>query len=135
MDRAALRFLSAEEYERSLSRARRSVEERAELFREYLPPGDLSGLRTMVVDDGLATGYTMLAAVKTVRELGVREVVVAVPTASYDSIELLLERVDTLAVLNLRTGLPYAVADAYKRWRDLTEAEVLELLRRFEVLD
>ena len=128
VDASALRYLGEGEYEKCLSRVRRSVEERVRMFKEFLPPSSLAGVSVLLVDDGLATGYTMLVAVKTVKKLGAGEVTVAVPTASQGAVELLLRHVDRLVVLNLRTGLPYAVADAYKFWRDLSEHEVLAML-------
>jgi predicted phosphoribosyltransferase len=81
------------------------------------------------VDDGLATGYTMLAAVRAARKLGAREVIAAAPTASLDAVQLLLEHADLLVVLNLREDYPYAVADAYARWWDFSESEALGYLR------
>ncbi|MEM1849170.1 MAG: hypothetical protein QXH70_08580, partial [Thermofilaceae archaeon] len=58
----------------------------------------------------------------------------AVPTASIAAANMVAERVDLLAVLNLRTQLPYAVADAYRVWTDLTDAEVLQMLQHLRVL-
>jgi predicted phosphoribosyltransferase len=128
VDERVARALGEGEFRRCLERAERSVRERARIFADYLP-GDLNGKRVAVVDDGLATGYTMLAAVKAARKLGAREVVAAAPTASLDAVQLLLEHADLLVVLNLREDYPYAVADAYARWWDLTESEALAYLR------
>lgn len=115
-----------------LERARKSVEERARVYASFLPRS-LRG-SVLLVDDGLATGYTMLAAVAAARRLGADRVQVAVPTASISSVNTVLEHVDLLAVLNVRTLLPFAVADAYRVWTDLTEAETLEMLRRLRGL-
>ncbi|RLE87746.1 MAG: phosphoribosyltransferase [Thermoprotei archaeon] len=128
VDKAALRIMSEAEYRKCLEKAKRSVEERARLFAEYLP-GSLEGLEVIIVDDGLATGYTMLAAIKAVKKLGARRLVAAVPTSSLSAARLTLGHVDALVVLNLRTQYPYAVADAYKRWRDLSESEAVSMLR------
>lgn len=128
VDERVVRALGEEEFRRCLERAERSVRERARIFADYLP-GDLSGKRVAVVDDGLATGYTMLAAVRAAGRLGAREVVAAAPTASLDAVQLLLEHVDLLVALNVREDYPYAVADAYARWWDLTESEALKYLR------
>ncbi len=127
LETEAVKMLSKEEVEASVARAKKSVEERLKLFKDFLP-GDLKNLRVVIVDDGLATGYTMLVAVKSVRKLGAREVVVAVPTSSEGAARMVAESADLLLVLNLRSSFFYAVADAYKRWRDLLELEVLNLL-------
>lgn len=119
--------LSEGEYLRCLEKAKESVQRRAELFKAFLPKA-LNGLRVSIIDDGLATGYTMVAAVKAARKLGAREITVAVPTSSISAAYFVLEYVDSLVVLNIRTWLPYAVADAYRNWADITESEVLTML-------
>ncbi len=128
LDPHAVKTLTKEEVEYSVKRARKSVEERVRLFGNFVPRGRLDKQKVILVDDGLATGYTMLVAVKSVRKLGAEKVVVAVPTSSEVAARLVAERADLLLVLNLRTSFFYAVADAYKRWRDLSELEVLNLL-------
>jgi len=128
VDERVAKALGESEYRRCLERAERSVKERERIFAEYLP-GDLGGKRVAVVDDGLATGYTMLVAAKAAGRLGAKEVVAAAPTASLDAVRLLLGHADLLVVLNVREDYPYAVADAYERWWDLSEAEALECLR------
>ena len=127
-DERVAKALGEGEYRRCLERAERSVRERARIFADYLPSA-LDGEQVAVVDDGLATGYTMLAAVRAARRLGARKVVAAAPTASLDAVQLLLEHVDLLVALNVREDYPYAVADAYARWWDLSETETLTYLR------
>ncbi len=128
VDERIKEYLTEEEYEYSLRRAERSVREREKLFKDFLPPETLEGMRVILVDDGLATGYTMLVAVRSVKGLRARKVVVAVPTSPRSAVEMLLKEVDTIAVLNLRSTIPFAVADAYKFWRDLSEMEILNIL-------
>jgi len=126
VDERVAKALGEGEYRRCLERAERSVRERERTFADYVP-SDLDGKRVAVVDDGLATGYTMLAAVRAARRLGARKVVAAAPTASLDAVQLLLDHVDLLVALNVREDYPYAVADA--RWWDLSESETLTHLR------
>jgi predicted phosphoribosyltransferase len=56
-------------------------------------------------------------------------VTVAVPTAPLRSIEMLRRHVDEIICLNIRSGLYFAVASAYQRWRDLTDEEVMGYLK------
>lgn len=128
VDERERRWLGERVFEDCLERARRSVEERARVYASFLP-GRVEGT-VLIVDDGLATGYTMLAAVAAARRLGASRALVAVPTASLAAVETVVEHVDALAVLNVRTHLPFAVADAYRAWVDLAEPEVLEMLLR-----
>jgi len=85
------------------------------------------GESVMLVDDGLASGYTMLAAIRSAKKM-FRRVVVAVPTASASAVEMLRKECDEMYVLNLRSIMPYAVADAYREWHDVSEQEMLDLL-------
>lgn len=104
------------------------VRHREQIFRRELPVLDLRGKRAIVVDDGVASGYTMLAAVMSARHAGVREVTIAVPVASESAIRLLRDSVDELICLVESHRLPFAVADYYVHWRDLSEEEVLQYL-------
>ena len=94
---------------------------------EDTPP--LGGRTAIVVDDGLASGYSMLVAARFVRRQKPREIVVAVPTASASAMALVRSAADRVVCPDVRAGPVFAVADAYRGWRDLDEAEVLALLR------
>ena len=83
----------------------------------------------ILVDDGLASGFTMLAAARSVKDKAPKKVIVAVPTASSGAIELLAPEVDEIICLNIRSGSSFAVADAYENWHDLTDEEVLKILK------
>ncbi|MBU4374559.1 MAG: phosphoribosyltransferase [Euryarchaeota archaeon] len=82
----------------------------------------------ILVDDGLASGYTMLAAVRFVKRKMPGKIIVAVPTASKTTVELILHEVDELICLNVRHGISFAVADAYRNWYDLSDEEVLSIV-------
>jgi predicted phosphoribosyltransferase len=121
--------LTRGEVEARVEEARRSVKERLRRLRGGRGPLRVEGREVVLIDDGLATGYTMLAAVEAVKAMGAARVVVASPTASTSAVRLLQPRVDLLVVLNVRGGWLYAVADAYVEWRDLSDEEVLEQLK------
>lgn len=122
--------LSKGEVEESVSKARANVQERVKKFRKKLPFPKLQDKRVILADDGLATGFTMLAAVKAVKKEKPKETIIAVPTASIGAIELLAKEVTLLVALNIRTEPIYAVADAYKEWHDVSDEEALEFLNR-----
>lgn len=82
----------------------------------------------VLVDDGLASGYTMLAAVESARRRGARSVTVAVPTASTSAAKLVEEAGAALACPDVSPRRPFAVADAYKDWYDVSEEEVVAIL-------
>jgi len=121
--------LGKEEIEEAISKTDALVRERVRKFRGERPPPDLRDKAVILVDDGLASGFTMLAAVRSVRKEKPRTVTVAVPTASLGALKLLAPEVDEVVALNVRSGPIFAVADAYERWYDLSDEEVLGFLR------
>ena len=82
----------------------------------------------ILVDDGLASGFTMLVAVEAVAAAGADRVVVAVPTGPADTVARIAKRVEAVFCANVREGRPFAVADAYERWSDVDEDEAAGLL-------
>jgi putative phosphoribosyl transferase len=107
-----------------------NIEKRNTLFRAGKPYPRLAGKTVIVADDGLASGYTMLAAVRFIRKKAPEKIVVAVPTGSRATIELVLPEADNIVCLNARKSFPFAVADAYRNWYDLSEEEVFDILRK-----
>ncbi|HUL38813.1 MAG TPA: phosphoribosyltransferase family protein [Methanomassiliicoccales archaeon] len=115
--------------EEQIAKAKRGVEFREQLFRGGEPYPDMKGKAVILIDDGLASGFTMLAAIGFVKSKGARKVVVAVPTGSERAVELVLEKADEVHCLNIRSAPFFAVADAYKYWYDVSEEEALAILR------
>ncbi|MCX6677529.1 MAG: phosphoribosyltransferase family protein [Methanothrix sp.] len=107
---------------------------RNRIFREDRPWPEIAGKTVILVDDGLASGYTMMTAVRAVRRRKPSRIVVAVPTASASTIKLLGPQVDTIVCPNIRSGRSFAVADAYRNWYDLDRTEVINLLRSHGLL-
>jgi predicted phosphoribosyltransferase len=66
------------------------------------------------------------------RQAGATNVILAIPTARSESVQMLLKEVEAIYCPNLRSGLSFAVADAYEQWSDLDEPEVIRLLQEFE---
>ena len=118
----------------SVAKTRRIIQERLRKFRGDRPMPDLSRKVVILVDDGLASGFTMLAAVRSVRKMMPEKIVVAVPTASIKAIDLLSAEADEIVCLNIRSGPIFAVADAYKDWYDLADEEVTEILKEVQKL-
>lgn len=121
--------LSDTEIEEQADSVRVELRARERIFRGKRPPLDLRGRTVILTDDGLASGYTMMAAVRMVRRHKPHEIVLAVPTASLSTIDLLAREVDRIICLNVRTGSYFAVAEAYRNWHDLSREEVVDLLR------
>jgi putative phosphoribosyl transferase len=120
--------LKPSEIEKQISRLKKELEERQALFRGKKPFPDLSGKTAILVDDGLASGYTMMASVYSVKNMGAKEIVIAVPTAPTETIKKIDPMVDEIYCPNVRDRIFFAVADAYEHWYDLSRTEVLDLL-------
>ena len=90
----------------------------------------LIGQSIILVDDGLASGFTMLVAVDALRKAGAENIVVAVPTAHKESLDTVMLKVDAIFCPTIRSGWRYAVADAYEFWSDAEESEVIRILKR-----
>jgi predicted phosphoribosyltransferase len=120
--------LSREQIEAQVAKTLATLKQRESRLRGGRPYPEVTGETAIVVDDGLASGYTMRAAVRFLKGKGAGEIIVAVPTGSARTVQDLLPQVDTLICLNVRDGWSFAVADAYENWYDLDEAEVLEIL-------
>jgi putative phosphoribosyl transferase len=110
-------------------RERRELERREALYRDDRPPLRLDGRTAILVDDGLATGATMRAAVAAARELRATRVVVAVPTGALDSCSAIYEVCDELVCL-LAPRPFFAVSLWYDRFEQLSDDEVRQLLRQ-----
>jgi predicted phosphoribosyltransferase len=98
-------------------------------FRGNVPFPNLNDKIVIVVDDGLASGFSMLVTVKTLK-LQVGKLIVAVPTAPMSAINLISSFVDKIFCANIRSGPFFAVATAYRIWYDLTDEDVLEFLKK-----
>jgi putative phosphoribosyl transferase len=123
--------LSAADVDEAVAQTRENVSARIARFFGGRAVPALEGKTVILTDDGIASGFTMLAAIQSVRKRNPARVVVAVPTASASSAALVSRHADTLVCLNIRSGRTFAVADAYQRWYDLDDREVLEELAGF----
>ena len=122
--------LSRKDVDEAIARTRAGIRERVEKFTGSREGPAFRGRDVVLVDDGLASGYTMLAAVDALRSSGPRRVLAAVPTGSEAAVHRVAVSADLVLCANIRTGSSFAVADAYREWHDLTDGEVRELLQR-----
>ncbi len=123
--------LSRKEIEEGQRATREKVKRRLRMFRGRRPFPELTDKTAILVDDGLASGFTMLAAIAALRRLGCRDVAVAVPTASAMAIEAVAPSVEALYCANIRGGPSFAVASAYASWEDVDEGDAVALFRIF----
>jgi predicted phosphoribosyltransferase len=121
--------VSAEEVERIAERERRELDRRERAYRGGRPPLPLRGRVVLLVDDGLATGSSMTAAILALRGVAPARIVAAAPVAPPDTCERLREIADT--VVCVLTPDPFeAVGRWYRDFDQTTDEEVRELLAR-----
>ena len=110
------------------------VKRREQKYRGDRPFPDLEARVAIIVDDGLATGYTALAAIDYVRKRKPKKVIMAAPVAAKDAEMLVKSKVDEY-FCPLTSNRPwFAVASFYERFSDLTDEEVLNCLKKYELV-
>jgi predicted phosphoribosyltransferase len=119
--------LTAAELGALIARAERELEERLRRYRGARPPIELGGRTVIVVDDGLATGRSALAAVRSLRQRGAARVILAAPVASREAARLLGDAADEVVCVEIPPDL-WAVGAWYADFRPTTDEEVARLL-------
>ncbi|MGY1855526.1 phosphoribosyltransferase [Modestobacter sp. SYSU DS0290] len=121
--------VTAGEFRAALDREQAELARRVQRFRGLRPRLPLAGRSAVVVDDGIATGATARAACAAVRACGATRVVLAVPVCAPGAAARLRTAADEL--VSVETPDPFrAVGDAYQRFDQVTDDEVVDLLRR-----
>jgi putative phosphoribosyl transferase len=131
LDRQLVRLLGLDEetIQELKKPVERELRERDRLFRQGRPFPALEKKTVVLVDDGLAAGYTMSVAAAVARRKKSAKIIIAVPTAPLSTIGRLMDMAEVIVCPNIREGPRFAVAAAYRRWYDLDHDEVIRLLR------
>jgi putative phosphoribosyl transferase len=108
-------------------RERLELDRREKLYRDSRPLPDLQEKTIILVDDGIATGASVLAAVETLRSEGVAHVIVAVPVAPMDTVDRLRLTADEVVCLQMPEPF-YSVGTWYQRFDQVGDDEVRMLL-------
>lgn len=127
----ALRYghVDAATLERVTAQQQQELERRERVYRGERPPAELRGRQVLLVDDGLATGSTMRAAVQAVRQQGAARIVLVAPVASNEALAMLTPMVDE-AVCPLVPPYLSSIGEWYADFSQTGDEEVQELLRR-----
>ncbi|MGH8119454.1 MAG: phosphoribosyltransferase [Gammaproteobacteria bacterium] len=125
--------LDAESIRAATEKARDKVQRRIVKFRGTRPFPRLHDRTVILVDDGIAAGSTTRAAVLALTKAGAGKIIVTTPTAHDTALHPLAQMVDAIYCANVRSGLSFAVADAYRRWTDVSDDEVMEILARMQM--
>jgi len=114
--------------ERAVAEQRQEAKRRLNLYRQDRPSRNITGKTVIIVDDGIATGLTMRAAIRTVRSERAAKLIVAVPVAPADSVNQLAGEADELVVLQV-PDVFYAIGAFYREFGQVDDKTVIELMR------
>ena len=131
LDERAVAYLSVGEayIEAQVQQELAEVNRRLLAYRDTTDPPDVAGRKVILIDDGIATGYTTKAASLALRHLNASQIILAVPVAPSDALEAIGPYVDEIVCL--KTPSPFmAVGYWYHDFAQVSDAEVVELLRK-----
>ena len=121
--------LSAQELEEITTREKVDMRRQEQALREGEPALHIEGRSVILIDDGLATGNTMLAAIRYVRSLNPAKVIVGVPVGSQESCARVCKEADELVCLTAPKQF-FAIGQWYRDFEQVHDAEVRVLLSR-----
>jgi putative phosphoribosyl transferase len=119
--------ISDEQLRAAIARETAELDRREHAYRGGRPPPDMAGKTVILVDDGIATGASMLAAVRAVRGANPAHIVVAVPVGPASACRQLGEEADDVVCATMPPGFE-AVGQVYADFHQVTDDEVRELL-------
>jgi len=129
-DMVKAHHMDTETIQTAIKTAQEKVQRRLHRFcgTKLLP--ELKDKTVIIVDDGIAAGSTMRAAIGALKKAQVLKIILAVPTAHDSSLYIFGDQIDAIYCANLRGGYSFAVAEAYEHWTDVTEEEVMEIIQK-----
>jgi predicted phosphoribosyltransferase len=119
--------LRTEDIDGVVAREQRELERRVARYRGDRPPVDVTGRTAIVVDDGLATGYTAWAAIEALRARGAARVILAVPVAPPDTVAALARIADRVVAVAQPTDF-MAIGEFYRDFSQESDEDVIAIL-------
>ena len=124
--------LTQQQISYQVSKVRSEIQQRSLLYRGGRPLSVASGKIAIIVDDGLASGYTMMAAVESVRRRRPKEIVAAVPAASATAVKQVARVADRVVTVTTAFVPRFYVSDYYRYWHVLSDEEGLKCFREWQ---
>ena len=127
----AQRYLPQETIATAIELQNQEIAKRIKLFRSGKPLPDVKNKTVILVDDGIATGATIFAAVEMCKNLKAKKIVAAAPIADEEVVAQLREKADEVVIVNI----PYtywAVSQGYQYFYDLSDEDVQQFMQRWE---
>jgi len=125
--------LSPHQINYQVNQVRAEIRRRSLLYRQDRPPTVVNGKTVIITDDGLASGFTMMAAVESVRHRQPKEIVVAIPATSKVALERLEKVAGKVVAVAIGTMAKFYIADFYRSWYDLSDDEAIQCLKEWRL--
>ncbi len=123
--------LSHQQIENEANKVRAEIKQRSILYQGDRPLIVIRGRTVIIVDDGLASGITMRAAVESVRHRRPKEIVAAAPCASVMALKQVEGVADRVVICATGFVKKFHISDYYQQWYDLSDDEVIRYLNRW----
>jgi putative phosphoribosyl transferase len=123
--------LSRQQIEPEVNRVREELKKRNIMYYKDKPLASLVNKTVVIVDDGIAAGLTMTAAVESVRHRRPGKVIAAVPVASGNGFSRLENIADKVVSCVVGKGQKFVIADFYRQWYDVSDDDVVRCLRKW----
>jgi len=121
--------LSRQRLEDDINRIRADIKQRSLLYKGNQPIVRVGGKTVILIDDGLASGFTMMAAVESVRHRQPKEIIVAVPVAPAVAVKRLEKVADKVVTCTTSFAPKFYISDFYRYWYDLSDKDVVRYLK------
>ena len=125
--------LSQQQITYQVSQVRNGIRQRSLLYHKDRPPPVVSGKTVIIIDDGVASGFTMMAAVESVRYRRPREIIVAVPVASATALKQVEKIADKVITCVAGFAPEFYVSDFYRYWHEPSDNEVIQCLKEWQI--
>jgi len=122
-------ILTKDMIESVMEKEEREIQRRIRLYRNGKPLPPIRGRTVILVDDGIATGSTLLAAVELCKKQNAGKIIVASPVSSSEMLDKLNRRVDEAVILTI-PKVYYAVSQAYEEFQNITDERVVAFLEK-----
>ena len=107
---------------------RNTIKERTIKYRRGMPPFNIQNKTVIVIDDGIATGSTLLATLALIKEYKPKKIVIALPVAPPDALKKIQEKADEVVCV-IVPEIFYSVGQFYKHFAQVEDSEAIKLLR------
>jgi len=131
LNKQSIYEVTQEEIDAAVAQQKKEIERRISILRKGEPLPAIKNKIVMIVDDGIATGATIFAAIKMLRKKGAAKIIVAAPVSGNDIMKELKKEADEVVILDT-PFLYHAVSQVYESFQQVTDDEALALLEKWK---